>query len=126
MFLLTKQNNCSILNITNICSKRRNIMKLKKSFVLYHDYWNWFRLLTDEELGKLIRAIFYYEREQTEPYDLNEKTIIAFYMVKDTLDRDRAKYEAVCNRNKENARIRWQKMKDCGIELPPEATDQLQ
>lgn len=126
MFLLTKQNNCSILNITNICSKRRNIMKLKKSFVLYHDYWNWFRLLTDEELGKLIRAIFYYEREQTEPYDLNEKTMIAFYMVKDTLDRDRAKYEAVCNRNKENARIRWQKMKDCGIELPPEATDQLQ
>lgn len=101
-------------------------MKIKKSFVLYHDYWNWFRLLTDDELGKLIRAIFNYEREQTVPYDLNEKTMIVFYMVKDTLDRDRAKYEAVCNRNKENAKIRWQKMKECGIELHPEVTDKLQ
>ena len=51
--------------------------------------------------------------------------MIAFYMVKDTLDRDRAKYEAVCNRNKENAKLRWQKMKECGIELPPETTEHL-
>lgn len=87
-------------------------MKIKKSFVLYHDYWNIFKLLTDDELGKLIRAIFNYEREQMEPHDLDEKSMIAFYMVKDTLDRDRAKYEAVCNRNKENAKLRWQKAKD--------------
>lgn len=87
-------------------------MKIKKSFVLYHDYWNWFNLLTDDELGKLIRAIFIYEKERVEPVNLNENIRIAFFMIKDTLDRDRAKYEAVCNRNKENARLRWQKSKE--------------
>ena len=39
-------------------------MKAKNSFVLYHDYWNWFRLLTDEEIGLVIRGIFYYEKER--------------------------------------------------------------
>ena len=92
-------------------------MKVKKSFVLYHDYWNWFTLLSDEELGKLIRAVFRYEREKILPEKLGEKTEIAFFMIKDTLDRDREKYEIVCNRNKEIAKLRWKKMKDCGIEV---------
>lgn len=33
----------------------------KKSFVMYLDYQQHFELLTDEQLGKLIRAIFAYE-----------------------------------------------------------------
>lgn len=95
-------------------------MKVKKSFVLYHDFRNWFSLLTDEELGRLIRAIFDYETNKTLPENLNEKEQIAFLMVRDTLDRDREKYERVCNRNKENARVRWEKMKKYGIEIPAE------
>ena len=93
-------------------------MKLKKSFVLYHDYWNWFRLLTDEELGQLMRAIFSYERDQILPASLNEKTEIAFCMIKEVLDRDREKYELICNRNKEIAKLRWKKMKESGIDIP--------
>lgn len=90
-------------------------MKIKKSFILYHDHWDCFKLLTDEESGKLIRAIFNYEREKTEPKELNERTMMAFYIIKDALDRDRANYEAVCNRNKKNAKLRWQKMKEQNI-----------
>ncbi len=98
-------------------------MKVKKSFVLYHDFRNWFSLLTDEELGRLIRAIFDYEMNRTMPENLNEKEQIAFFMVRDTLDRDREKYERVCNRNKENAKIRWEKMKKFGIEVPAEEVE---
>ena len=53
-------------------------MKVKKSFVLYHDFRNWFSLLTDEELGRLIRAIFDYEMNKELPENLNEKEQIAF------------------------------------------------
>ena len=85
---------------------------MKKSFVMYHDYWNWFKLLTDEELGKLVRAVFLYEREQNEPQSLDEKLDILFCMIKETLDYDRAKYESVCNKNKANAKLRWQRSKE--------------
>lgn len=101
-------------------------MKVKKSFVLYHDFRNWFSLLTDEELGRLIRAIFDYEMNKTLPENLTEKEQIAFLMVRDTLDRDREKYERVCNRNKENARVRWEKMKKYGIEIPAEERERYE
>lgn len=101
-------------------------MKVKKSFVLYHDFRNWFSLLTDEELGRLIRAIFDYEMNKELPENLNEKEQIAFFMVRDILDRDREKYERVCNRNKENARVRWEKMKKYGIEVPAEERERYE
>lgn len=101
-------------------------MKVKKSFVLYHDFRNWFSLLTDEELGRLIRAIFDYEMNKELPENLNEKEQIAFFMVRDILDRDREKYERVCTRNKENARVRWEKMKKYGIEIPAEERERYE
>ena len=86
-------------------------MKVRKSFVLYHDFRNCFSLLTDEELGRLIRAIFDYETERILPENLPENLQFAFYSIRYVLDRDREKYEKVCNRNKENAKIRWEKQK---------------
>ena len=97
------------------------ILKPKKSFIMYHDYWEWLRLLTNEELGKLMNIIFAYEREQKLPCNLEGKLEMAFAMIKESLDRDRAKYEVVCNRNKEIARMRWEKLQDYGIE--PTAED---
>lgn len=87
-------------------------MKSKTFFVMYHDYWNWFKLLTDDELGKLIRAVFLYEREKKEPASLDEKLNILFCMIKETLDKDRSKYESVCSKNRENAKLRWQRTKE--------------
>ena len=84
-------------------------MKIRKHFYMYHDYWTMLRLLTDEELGKLMRAIFLYETEESLPVGLDEKLNLIFYMVKDALDRDKDRYTAVCNKNKENAKLRWQK-----------------
>ena len=102
------------------------MMKVKKSFVLYHDFSNLFSLLTDEELGRLIRAIFDYSINGTFPENLMEKEQVAFMMIRNTLDRDREKYEKVCNRNKENARIRWDKMKKFGIDIPAEEMERYE
>ena len=49
------------------------------------------------------------ETEGAIPVSLDEKLSLIFYMVKDTLDRDKDRYTAVCNKNKENAKLRWQK-----------------
>ncbi len=87
-------------------------MNNKNKFTLYLDYWDWFKLLTDEELGRLLRSLFHYEREGIEPDDNDEKIKIFFYMIKETLDRDRKHYETICNRNKMNAQLRWQKTKE--------------
>ncbi len=87
-------------------------MKAKKSFSLCLDYWDWFKLLTDEEMGRLLRAIFCYERDGVEPDDSDEKLKIFFCMIKESLDRERKHHEAICNRNKENANLRWKKAKE--------------
>ena len=87
-------------------------MNTKNKFTLYLDYWEWLKLLTDEELGRLLRSVFIYEREGVVPRDNDDKITIFFYMIKETLDRDRKHYETVCNRNRLNAKSRWQKTKE--------------
>lgn len=88
-------------------------MKQKKSFQLYHDYWDCFKLLSDEELGKLLRTIYLYERENIYSENLDIKIEMAFSMIKKDLDRNRLKYEQICKRNKEIAKLRWQKIREC-------------
>lgn len=87
-------------------------MKVRKKFSVYLDYWDWFKLLTDEEMGRLLRAIFHYEREGIMPDAADEKVNIFFHMVKEQLDRERNSYEALCTKNKEIALMRWQKTKN--------------
>ncbi|MBQ8210600.1 MAG: hypothetical protein IJZ35_08470 [Clostridia bacterium] len=87
-------------------------MKQKNSFTLYQDYWEWLKLLTDEELGRLLRAIFIYEREQKMPKNLDSSTVMAFSVIKNKLDSDRIQYEKICSLNKQRAHIRWQKAEE--------------
>ncbi len=88
--------------------------------MLYHDYWNSFKLMNDEELGKLLKHLFVYEREGKLPQETDERIEFAFYMIKENLDRDREKYASICERNKELAKKRWAKMRQNGIEIPAE------
>ncbi len=83
-------------------------MKQKASFNLRMEYWEWLKLLTDEELGRLLRAVYIYERERKAPRNLSAVTEMAFTVIKNDLDEGQKKYEALCNANKQKARIRWQ------------------
>lgn len=73
----------------------------KNSFLIYLDYEEQFNLLTDEELGQLIRAIIKYEKTK-EISELNGMVKMAFSFIKTQLDRDREKYEKKCEKNKAN------------------------
>ena len=84
----------------------------KKSFVLYHTFLNQLRLLSDEERGKWITAVFEYEATGKISEDLPPIVTMAFSIVKDTLDRDREAYEEKCAKNMANGRLGGRPKKD--------------
>jgi hypothetical protein len=73
----------------------------KNSFLIYLDYEEQFNLLTDEQIGQLMRAIMKYEKTKEEP-QLDGMLKMAFSFIKTQLDRDREKYEEKCERNRQN------------------------
>lgn len=75
----------------------------KNSFLIYLDYQEQFDLLTDEQAGKLIKAIIKYEKT-AETSELDGVTKMAFSFIKTQLDRDREKYNKKCEKNRENAK----------------------
>lgn len=72
----------------------------KVSFLMYLDYEEQFNLLTNEELGQLMRAIMQYEKTKQEPR-LEGTLKMAFSFIKAQLDRDRDKWEGTKNKRSE-------------------------
>lgn len=75
-------------------------MANKKSFYLYNDSLKIEEKLTDEQLGKLFRAIIkYQEGEEIElPFEIE----LVFDFFKNQFDRDLESYEKQCEKNKLN------------------------
>ena len=80
----------------------------KDSFILYLEQKQIFEMLTDEESGQLIKAIFEYE-DTGQIVSLDRQLQIAFLPIKNALDRNKEKYENVIERNKKNIEKRWNK-----------------
>lgn len=64
----------------------------KISFLMYLDYEEQFNLLTDEQLGQLMRAIMRYEKTG-ELSELDGIVKMAFSFIKQQLDRDNEKWQ---------------------------------
>lgn len=79
----------------------------KNSFLMYLDYEEQFNLLTDKQIGQLMRAVIKYEKTGEEPEISDGMVKMSFSFIKTQLDRDREKYTVQCKKNKENARKRW-------------------
>ena len=74
---------------------------MKNSFVIYHSYLDSLEDLTDEQFGKLFRALFHYEIKREEP-DFTGGLKIAFNFIKQDLDVNLEKYEKKCEKNRLN------------------------
>lgn len=74
---------------------------MKNSFVIYHNYLENLEDLTDEQFGKLFRALFHYEIKREEP-GFTGSLKIAFNFIKQDLDANLEKYENICERNRLN------------------------
>jgi len=79
---------------------------MNKAFVLYTEYSQKFRRLTDEQLGKLLRVIFQYE-ETGEVPDIDDQFVaFAFDIVQPDLEKQYEKYQAKSNAGKRSGEQR--------------------
>lgn len=76
---------------------------MRPSFVLYTNYKEKFKRLSDAQMGKLLRAIFEYQETGVVPGIEDAAISMAFDVVKFDLDRDGAKYEEKVAQNRKNA-----------------------
>mgnify|MGYP004657340267 CR=1 FL=1 len=83
-------------------------MAKKKSFILYADYIKHIGKLSDEDAGRLFKAIFDYVNEGKLP-NLDGMAAMAFSFISNQLDNDLQKYEETCRKRSENVKKRWAK-----------------
>jgi hypothetical protein len=83
--------------------------KDKKSVLIYVDWISIFDELSDEEAGKLVKHLFRYVNDRN-PEAPDRLTKLLFEPIKQTLKRDLVNYQTTCDKNKENALIRWNKL----------------
>lgn len=87
----------------------------KISFLMYLDYEEQFTLLTDEQLGQLMRAIMQYEKTNELP-KLEGIVKMAFSFIKQQLDRDNEKWKEEKKKRSEAGKKgmakRWKNNKD--------------
>ena len=70
----------------------------KNSFLLYYNQNEIFNELTDEEAGKLIKAVFDYEINGSVSKDKFTRALMI--PIKQVLDKNKEEYEIICERNK--------------------------
>ncbi len=93
--------------------ERRKFMK--ESFILYQRYKSQFELLTMEQRGILITAIFNHASGEAVPEITDVPVKMAFSFISEQLDYDRGEYEKKCKKNAENATKRWDKKSDANV-----------
>ena len=74
---------------------------MKKAFVMYDEWQTLIESMTDEQAGKLIKAIYDYQYgEETPP----EETLLnsIYQMMRNRFEVDAAKYKEVCEKRKIN------------------------
>ena len=78
-------------------------MKQKSSFLIYHEYREPLKLLTDEQRGQLLVALIDYSESGVVP-ELDGISMMAFSFIQSQMDRDSKKYENRCSSNRENGK----------------------
>ena len=74
-----------------------------KSFVLYTDYAKHIALLTNEEAGELLKALFEYVEFKKQP-NFSGAIMMCFSFIADQIARDKEKYQDVCKKRAEAGR----------------------
>lgn len=77
----------------------------RKSFIFYTEYREQLSMLPAEQVGELVFALMDYQETGTLP-ELPKGSALAmcFSFIKSRIDKDNAKYEETCERNKENGK----------------------
>ncbi|MBP1549445.1 MAG: hypothetical protein J6A05_05520 [Oscillospiraceae bacterium] len=86
-------------------------MTEKKSFLMYTSYLDNVEILSDEEAGQLLKAIYAFVNGNELP-KLDRVVQLTFNPIKSHLERDMEKYKDICRKRSENIQKRWEKRKN--------------
>lgn len=81
---------------------------MQDKIILFTSYWQSIKDLSDERLGKLMRAVFTYQ-ESGEALQLDGVLEMAFRFIRQQLDTNERQYKEKCEKNREAIRKRWKK-----------------
>ena len=88
-------------------------MSRKNNFLLNQKYKKQFINLSDEEAGKLIKAIFMLnDDENIDKLKLSAKSEGYLEIIKDDIDDNAKKYKERCNQNRKNINERWSRYRE--------------
>ncbi len=85
---------------------------MKHAMLIHHDFERMFDRLTDEECGKLLKAVLRYDKYDEETYFEDRSLMLCYDRVIDCLDRYHKKYEETCRKRAEAAKKRWEEIKE--------------
>ena len=94
---------------------------MKNSFILYTEQKAVIDKLTDEQAGKLIKAI--YAHEMGEEYELDNILDLVITPFLSSLERNKEKYEKRVETNKKNIAKRWNTNNTNGMDAIPNDTN---
>lgn len=78
----------------------------REYFPCYHSYAKKLKRLSDQEVGRLFRALFTYS-ELGELPEFTGRELIAFDFIAEDIDRAKNSYDERCLTNSENVKKRW-------------------
>ncbi|MBE6876866.1 MAG: hypothetical protein E7496_09155 [Ruminococcus sp.] len=84
----------------------------KKSFILYLDRKKELDMLTDEQAGKLFKAVYQYAEDGKEPEFGELVLTVMFSVFRSQMDMNAEKYAEICKKRSENQHKRWEKQKE--------------
>ena len=76
---------------------------MKDNFILYTLYYDAIMCLTDEQAGRLIKAIYRYVKTETEEVITDPSIAFAYTLIVTQIKESSRKYEEKCKRLRENA-----------------------
>ncbi len=85
---------------------------MKHAMLIHHDFERMFERLTDEECGKLIKAVLRYDIDGDETYFEDRALMLCYDRIVDCLDKNHKKYEETCRKRVEAAKKRWEDTKE--------------
>ena len=91
-------------------------MAEKKSFILYHDFYDQMQLLSIEQRGELLTMIYEYAVNGRVMTGASPMTQFAFLGIRGQMDRDYDKYLERCQINAQNAKKGGRPKKDSKTE----------
>lgn len=89
----------------------------RKSFMMYADYMEYFNIISNRELGGIIRQLFRYASgEEPDFTNFTKQMQVIFTVIKKRYDKDTENYDKVCKVRADSAKKRWQNKQETGTE----------